>query len=195
MLKSLIKDIFARTNRLPEDDAKLAVTYVDACELWQRDIVFGMFARMHRSESDNFAADRFRGQAARRVPHDRHADYFLFLLRNVENFFHARQMLEDEPSRALFDNLVLFRMLGHLHVRLPFNTPENRAQTAKAQSWWLEDRDDSGPFGPLAIFVVPGDEGACGSRAGKKTSPRHSSPISIIFHVTGSRSCPCRTTM
>ena len=160
MLKSLIKDIFARTNRLPEDDAKLAVTYVDACELWLRDIVFGMFARMHRSESDNFDADRFRGQAPDAFAHDRHADYFLFLLRNVENFFHARQLLEDEASRALFDSLVLFRVLGHLHVRLPFNTPENRAHVAKAQSWWLEDSDDAGLFGPLGIFVVPGNDGS-----------------------------------
>ena len=48
-------------------------------------------------------------------------------------------------------------MLGHLHVRLPFNTPANRAQSAAARKWWVEDTQDAGPFGPLAIFAVPGN--------------------------------------
>jgi FkbM family methyltransferase len=159
MLKSLIKDIVARTNRTPEVGATPADTQAEAYARWQRDLVFQMFERMHRSEPDNFAADRYLGQPPNAFFYERHADYFLFFLRNGENFFHARQLLEDERSRTLFDNLVLFRMLGHLHVRLPFNTPENRAQVGIAQSWWLEGTDDSGAFGPLAIFAVPGVDG------------------------------------
>ena len=90
--------------------------------------------------------------------YERHAEYFLFVLNNAEPFFHARQLLADERSRELFDRLVLFRMLGHLHVRLPFNTPHNQAQAAAAQKLWTQDTADSGPFGPLAIFTVPGSE-------------------------------------
>ncbi len=159
MLKSLIKDIVARTNRPPEASAAADATQAEACERWQRDLVFRMFERMHHSEPDNFAADRYLGQPPNWFFYERHAEYFLFFLRNAEGFFHSRQLLEDEESRTLFDSLVLFRMLGHLHVRLPFNTPENRAQIAIAQSWWLEDTDDTGAFGPLAIFAVPGSDG------------------------------------
>jgi len=159
MLKSLIKDIVARTNRTPEVGATPADTQAEAYLRWQRDLVFQMFERMHRSEPDNFAADRYLGQPPTAFFYERHADYFLFFLKNAESFFHARQLLEDEVSRTLFDNLVLFRVLGHLHVRLPFNTPENRAKIGIAQSWWLEGTDDAGAFGPLAIFAVPGVDG------------------------------------
>ena len=159
MLKSLIKDIVARSYRPREAGATPAPSQAEACERWQRDLIFTMFERMHHSEPDNFDADRYRGQAPNAFYYERHADYFHFLLSNTERFFHARQMLEDEPSRTLFDSLILFRVLGHLHVRLPFNTPENRAQVAIAKSWWLEDTNDSGPFGPLSIFGVPGAEG------------------------------------
>jgi FkbM family methyltransferase len=159
MLGSLIKDLVARTSRPREGAAGPAATQSEACDRWLRGVVLGMFERIHRSEPDNFDADRFRGQAPNAFFHERHADYFLFLLRNAENFFHARQMLEDERSRTLFDDLVLFRVLGHMHVRLPFNTPDNRALATTAQSWWRENTDDTGPFGPLAIFVVPGLDG------------------------------------
>jgi FkbM family methyltransferase len=52
---------------------------------------------------------------------------------------------------------VLFRILGHLHLRLPFNTPENHAKRATPEQWRVEDTKDAGAYGPLSIFVVPGD--------------------------------------
>ena len=159
MLKSLLKDLVARTNQSPSEGAGHTTAEPDAGERWLRDLVVRMFALMHHAEPDNFDADRFRGQAPNTFFYERHADYLLFLLRNAGQFFRARQLLEDETSRQLFDQLILFRVLGHLHVRLPFNTPENRAHIAAAQRWWREDTGDSGPFGPLAIYGVPGSAG------------------------------------
>ena len=156
MLKSLLKDIYSRTRVVREDDTKLAVEGSAACERWLNELVFRMFELMHSSEQENFDADRYRHQPPNAFFYDRHADYFVFLLKNVENFFHARQLLEDESSRELYDRLILFRVMSHLHVRLPFNTPANRAHIATAQSWWVEDTEDVGPFGPLAIYLVPG---------------------------------------
>ncbi len=52
--------------------------------------------------------------------------------------------------------MILFRLLSHLHVRLPFNTSQNRAHIATAASWHIEDTEDAGAFGPLSIYRVPG---------------------------------------
>lgn len=168
MLKSLIKDIVTRSHRLPADGAGQAAARSEGSEQWLHRLVHRMFERMHASEPDNFAADRYLGQAPNAFHYERHAEYFLFVLENAGKFVHARGLLEDEPSRRLFDDLVLFRILGHLHVRLPFNTPEKRAQFALAQRWWVRDTEDTGPFGPLAIFAVPGADGEMRIKAWKE---------------------------
>jgi FkbM family methyltransferase len=128
-----------------------------ARERWLDGMLHRMFQLMHNSERDNFDADRYRNEPANAFFADRHAGYFAFLLKNSEHFFRSRQLFEDETSRELYDQLILFRVLGHLHVRLPFNTAENRAQLATAERWRVEDTEDVGAFGPLSIFVVPGD--------------------------------------
>ncbi len=160
MLKSLLKDLVARPGPPPAEAAagQRAAGSGDG-ERWLRDVVVRVFEHMHAAEPDNFDAVRYRGEAPNAFFYQRHADYFLFLLRNADRFYRARTLLADEASRQLFDQLVLFRILGHLHVRLPFNTPENRACIATAQQWWREDTADSGPFGPLAIYAVPGSAG------------------------------------
>lgn len=159
MLKSLLKDLVTQSGAPRTASAAPAVVGPDPAEAWLRDLVLRMFAAMHQSVPDNFDADRFRGQPPNAFFYERHAEYFLFLLRNAGRFHGARQLLADEASRQLFDQLVLYRVLGHLHVRLPFNTPENRARVTHAQRWWREDTSDSGPFGPLSIFAVPGTDG------------------------------------
>jgi len=152
MLRSLLKDIRARgRDKEPAGSS-------DAHKHWLDELLVRMFQLMHTFESDNFDAERYRNQPENAFFADHHAAYFAFLLKNVEHFFSSRQLLEDETSRSLYDQLILFRVLGHLHVRLPFNTPENRAHIATAASWRVEETEDAGPFGPLSIFLVPGQE-------------------------------------
>src|SRR2546428_7560314 len=156
MFKSLLKDIHARGSSIRGRDKGLSISS-DAHECWLDELLARLFHLMHNFEQDNFDADRYRNVPANGFFADRHAAYFAFLLKNIEHFFCSRQLLEDETSRALYDQLVLFRVLGHLHVRLPFNTAENRAHIATAASWRVEDTEDVGAFGPLSIFLVPGD--------------------------------------
>jgi len=152
MLRSLLKDIRARgRDKEPAESS-------DAHKHWLDELLVRMFQLMHTFESDNFDAERYRNQPENAFFADHHAAYFAFLLKNVEHFFSSRQLLEDETSRSLYDQLILFRVLGHLHVRLPFNTPENRAHIATAASWRVEETEDAGTFGPLSIFLVPGQE-------------------------------------
>jgi len=123
---------------------------------WLDILLVRIFRAIHTTERDNFDANRYRGQSQDDFFAEHHAQYFSFLLRNLAQFFQTRQLLEDEQSRALFDHLVLYRTLGHLHVRLPFNNPENRAHLETAESWRVVDTEDAGQFGPLAIFLAPG---------------------------------------
>jgi FkbM family methyltransferase len=152
MLRSLLKDIYARGRE------KEPAGSSDAHKRWLDELLVRIFQLMHNFEPDNFDAVRYRNQTANEFFADHHAAYFAFLLRNVEHFFRSRQLLEDETSRTLYDRLILFRVLSHLHVRLPFNTPKNQAHIATAASWHIEDTEDAGAFGPLSIFLVPGEE-------------------------------------
>jgi hypothetical protein len=155
MLGSILKEIYAR--RSPSGDAVWEHAPAPAAhQSWLDHMVLRLFQLMHSFEQDNFDTDRYRTEPAHVFFADRHASYFLFLLRNIEHFFRARQLLEDEASRTLFDQLILFRVLGHLHVRLPFNNAENRSRLVPPPSWRLEETEDTGPFGPLWIFQIPG---------------------------------------
>ncbi|MCC7328065.1 MAG: FkbM family methyltransferase [Burkholderiales bacterium] len=122
---------------------------------WQDYVVREVFRMMHHIEEDNFDAIRYQAVPPNAFVPDFHAEYFSFFLRHVADFFGARTLLEDEASRALFDRLVLFRMLGHLHVRLPFNNEETKGHGAIVDRWRVGETDDIGMIGPLGIFEVP----------------------------------------
>src|SRR5438105_2497699 len=132
MLISLLKNVYSGWRSGRQRDSKPAPDDALACERWQNDLLGRMFQLMHTFEHDNFDADRYLGVAPTSFFYEQHVAYFSFLLKNAEHFHQARMLLVDEASRALFDQLLLFRVLGHLHVRLPFNTPKNRVQIATA---------------------------------------------------------------
>jgi len=111
MLKSLLKDIHNRGSSIRSPD-KGPAGNSDAHERWLDELLVRMFQLMHKFEQDNFDANRYRNEPANAFFADRHAAYFAFLLKNVEIFFRSRQLLEDETSRALYDQLILFRVLG-----------------------------------------------------------------------------------
>lgn len=122
---------------------------------WLDALFCQMYRLMHVIEQDNFDHSRYRGESPAAFHADRHAAYLTFLAVNAEAFCEARQLMADEASKDLFDRLLLFRLLGHHHVRLPFNTPEIRARRATAESWKLYDTSDAGLLGPLSVFSVP----------------------------------------
>lgn len=123
--------------------------------LWIASIFREMFLSMHNHESDNFDAFRFPEAHRNIFPYDHHARYLSFLVEHSDEFFASRGLLEDHASRALFDRLILYRLLGHLHVRLPFNNPEMANRRKVPQEWKIDETGDIGMFGPLCIFSVP----------------------------------------
>jgi len=157
MLVDLLKNIYSGSRSRRQQDSNSGAYAALACERWQNELLGRMFQLMHTFEQDNFDADRYVGIAPSSFFYEQHVAYFSFLLKNAEHFHQARMLLADEASRSLYDQLLLFRVLGHLHVRLPFNTPKNRAQIAAAELWLVRETKDVGLFGPLSIFEVPGD--------------------------------------
>ena len=130
-----------------------------SADAWLNGLIVDMFKLIHHFEPDNFDSARYRGMPANTFFYQSHAAYFSFLLKNSLRFHQARQLLADERSKTLFDQLVLFRLLGHLHVRLPFNTPEATNYLQITDQWKIEDTLETTPLGTLAIFEVPFDEG------------------------------------
>ena len=123
--------------------------------LWLASIFLDMFRSMHEHERDNF--DEFRYPAAHRSAffYELRASYLSFVVEHADAFHSARGLLADHASRNLFDKLVLFRLLGHLHVRLPVGNRELLHRRTVPREWKIDDTGDMGMFGPLSIFSVP----------------------------------------
>ena len=129
---------------------------------WFKWLVTRMFELMHATERDNFDSVRYTGLPESAFYFQRHADYFLFLEQHREEFFATRCLLQDKASQDLFDQLLLFRILGHLHVRLPFNNPPKGNYRETINKWRVDGTDEAGVLGELSVFVVPiGEEAVC----------------------------------
>lgn len=114
-----------------------------------------MYRLMHNVERDNFDVGRY-GESTRNAFYaDQHALYLDYVLSNADSFYAARQLLSDAASRGLFDQLVLFRLLGHHHVRLPLSNPDVQEKLRVPPQWKIDDTGDVGMFGPLSIYSVP----------------------------------------
>ena len=130
-----------------------------SADQWFDDIVQRMFALIHHTETNNFDHYRYDRKLETLFYYQQHATYFSLVRHNVDKFFRTRCLLSDEMSQSWFDQLILFRMLGHAHVRLPFNTPENRDFEVRTKQWRTSETSERGVLGPLYIFSVPVDEG------------------------------------
>jgi FkbM family methyltransferase len=118
---------------------------------WLASIFEEMFRLMHNQEQDNFDDHRFSPEHRNAFFYENHAFYLAFLVENADAFYAARGLFADQASRGLFDRLILYRLLGHLHVRLPTKA----VRRALPPEWKVDETGDMGMFGPLSIFSVP----------------------------------------
>jgi FkbM family methyltransferase len=117
---------------------------------WLEWVFREMFRAMHNQEQDNFDDVRYPEAQRNAFFADMHAWYLSFLAENAESFFAARNLLEDDASRNLFDRLILYRLLGHLHIRLPV---KHRSEVPA--EWKIDATGDIGMLGQLGVFSVP----------------------------------------
>jgi hypothetical protein len=86
------------------------------------------------------------------------------LLLHSEEYARAYDVLADAESRALFVQLVAYRLLGHRHVRLPPNRPEVWAVRARVEALPSRPTEFRGLFGPLRAYEIDFEgERICGS--------------------------------
>ncbi|MDD3182123.1 MAG: FkbM family methyltransferase [Alphaproteobacteria bacterium] len=88
-------------------------------------------------QKDNYDWDRFSSDGVDRS--DRpytilHKKALLALTRHTQEFFDAYSLLEDEASKALFIELIRYRLSGHKHVRLSRNNDEYKKIVEQAKS-------------------------------------------------------------
>jgi hypothetical protein len=125
---------------------------------WRLETFRQMMIAMHKIEADNFDALRYQGVPATTFFVDMHAGYLNYFVEHSADFFRARQLLADAASRELFDLLIRYRLLGHLHVRLPLSDPvKKEARIPVPDDWKIADTDEQTIYGPLSIFCVPVD--------------------------------------
>lgn len=95
-----------------------------------------MYRRMHDRPSDNFDPTYPPPGVWQELQFnvDVHKNYLMFFIRNHEGLFHTWRCLDDEYSKQLFIGLILFRLLGHLHVRLPIDGERFRTLRADCQT-------------------------------------------------------------
>ena len=133
----------------------MAELTLSTSKAWLAWIFQEMFRLMHSQEQDNFDDFRYPEEHRSSFFYDVHARYLSFLVENADAFHVARELFEDEESRDLFDKLILFRLLGHFHIRLPVHNRELLQRREVPGQWKVDDTGDIGMFGPLSIFSVP----------------------------------------
>lgn len=103
----------------------------------------------------NFDADRWMGFPAN-LPHEREkawsATTLAHLLRDPQAFQRVYELFEDEQSRQLFIQLILYRLLGHRRVRLPRNDDEHWMLRDRAHALQGAESQFGGVFGKLHRF-------------------------------------------
>lgn len=84
------------------------------------------YAGIHETAKDNYDALRFSWDGvdrSRKFKAAQHRAYLAFVAKEHAGLFETWRLLEDERSKELFLELILYRLLGHLHVKLSTNSP------------------------------------------------------------------------
>lgn len=87
----------------------------------------------------------------------KHVYYLNWYFQNLPSIYQAYAMLADELSKRLYLHLILYRLVGHLHVKIP--SAYDRAQERKAQfkdglPWTPSSYPLSGAFGGLRHYDI-----------------------------------------
>jgi len=122
-------------------------------------IMANFLARMHQRP----LTDNYDGELARRDGVDRsalynlpaHKKYLYFFIQNHPALAEVHAMFSDERSKKLFVDLILYRLLGHLHYKLDTNNPQfwKLKEMAKQLPSQPSSIEFESPFGPIRHFA------------------------------------------
>jgi FkbM family methyltransferase len=122
---------------------------------WYRSILERFYASLQNVEPHNYDSTRFGpgGEGVLDVPW--HAMQMFVISQASEAFFRSRMLLSDEPSRQLYDLLILFRLAGHLHIRLPYSNSSYWNTVEQVRLLRRGEAPERGALGPLYFFDLP----------------------------------------
>lgn len=106
-------------------------------DIFLKTILREFYILAHSAVPNNYDAQRFSHDGIDRSEEFNlleHVDYFHFFINNYEAFFTTYQHLKDELSQLIFTRLILFRLLGHHHVRIKNGVTSLTEQTGLEQS-------------------------------------------------------------
>lgn len=128
-------------------------------QLFLQSILKEFYMLAHTLVPNNYDAPRFSHDGVDRSKEFKlgmHAAYLEYFIDNWEGFYTTFLLLHDSESRELFRRLILFRLLGHLHVRIKDNVTAETERRAvdMVKRFAIRDSDlkVSEMFGKLLHF-------------------------------------------
>ena len=101
------------------------------------EIMKQFYALIHNLEKNNYDAERFSYDGIDRsqiFDIEKQKNFLFHFLTCGQNYFSVYQILDDAYSKELYKSLVLYKLLGHLHVKLPTNNFQHWENRKKASS-------------------------------------------------------------
>lgn len=124
------------------------------CKEWFDDLLREFLILAQKNVDRNFDSMRFDGSLANTFLLEYHLNHLKFTFANKSALFEARRGLANVSSQVLFDSLLLYRMLGQMHVKLPTNTPAFWEKRDLENSYASGDATEVGSLGILKNFKV-----------------------------------------
>ncbi|HUB29216.1 MAG TPA: FkbM family methyltransferase [Terracidiphilus sp.] len=123
--------------------------------VWFSSILERFYASLRQVEQRNYDFTRFGPEGENVLDVPWHAIQMFVISQAWQAFFRSRMLLRDEPSRQLFDLLILFRLAGHLHIRLPYSNSSYWNTVEQVRLLRQGEAPERGAFGPLYFFDLP----------------------------------------
>lgn len=120
---------------------------------WYQTMLVMMFRALHQKEEYNYDFERFGYGNETTFDAQAHAHFFTIFSSNFAGYYESRTLLVDTVSKNLFDLLILFRLVGHTHLRLPLSNPEYWKARNSVKNFRIGQAEESGMFGPLSILA------------------------------------------
>ncbi len=129
------------------------------------------FQSIHANQSNNWDERRF-GPENRSFNVDAAAFQMRFALANFDHYAWVYEQLSDAASRDYLIRFILYKVLGHTHVRFPQITPEFRELYNSVESYLVSRAPGPFPFQwlPVPIYVNRYQLPFCGNTLKVNTS-------------------------
>src|SRR5574344_2042577 len=127
------------------------------CE-FKTNIISDFYKSIRNKESNNYDYFRFSYDGVDRSDWFNSAEHEFFLcwlFDNFESIFKAFSSLEDETSRKIYQELLIYRLVGHLHCKLSFSKKDmasDLSEFRKVDNSIDSDIKIAGMFGGLRKY-------------------------------------------